>query len=228
MGRALPQALARCRQPKPFLNMRGDDGVILVFWAISLTALVGCVALALGLGDVVQKATNLQGAADSAALAGATALGTSQGCYDAQSCRSAAESAAQQVATTYQITLDGCDVTPPTGPHWQAEAGGCFAFYFPHPEDARNPNDFLGAPSVVWVSTPPESATSILGSVLPAVSRWAVAYYGGGDGTTSGARLCTLSPLGGTGGDGGTGNGNGNGNGKENFPGNCETASGSG
>lgn len=198
---------------------RGEDGVILVFWAISLSALVGCVALALGLGDVAQKATNLQDAADSAALAAATALGASPSCVDGPSCVGAAESAAEQVVATYGVGLGSCDAAPPTGKRWVPEAGGCLAFYFPHPEQARDPNDFLGSPTVVWVSTPPESATSILGGVLPPVSRSAVAYYdGGGDGTAAGARLCTLTPI---------GNGSGNdGNGNGPFPGNCGGAPG--
>ena len=204
---------------------RGEDGVILVFWAISLSALVGCVALALGLGDVAQKATNLQDAADSAALAAATALGASPSCVDGRSCVDAAESAAEQVVATYGVDLGSCDAAAPTGTRWELEAGGCLAFYFPHPQQARDPNDFLGAPTVVWVSTPPESANSILGGALPAVSRSAVAsYVDGSDGTAAGARLCTLTPI-----AAGNGNGNGNGgsgNGNGPFPGNCGGAPG--
>ncbi len=56
---------------------RGQDesGVLLVLWALSLGALLGCLALALNLGDLQQKATNAQDAADAAALTAAGELG---------------------------------------------------------------------------------------------------------------------------------------------------------
>jgi hypothetical protein len=48
---------------------------VLVLWALSLGALLGCLALAVNLGDLQQQATNTQDAADSAALAAAGQLG---------------------------------------------------------------------------------------------------------------------------------------------------------
>jgi hypothetical protein len=48
-----------------------DDGFVLVFWAISLTALAAFFLFAITLGNLVQSAVDIQGAADSLALAGA-------------------------------------------------------------------------------------------------------------------------------------------------------------
>lgn len=51
-----------------------DSGTILVLWALALSVLLGCMALGLDLGNLEQEAVNVQDAADSAALAGATTL----------------------------------------------------------------------------------------------------------------------------------------------------------
>ena len=50
-----------------------EDGVILVFWAVSLVALVGFLALVLNIGNLLQSSDNVQNAADSAAVFGANA-----------------------------------------------------------------------------------------------------------------------------------------------------------
>jgi hypothetical protein len=50
-----------------------EEGVILVFWAVSLAALVGFLALVLNIGNLLQSSDNVQNAADSAAISGATA-----------------------------------------------------------------------------------------------------------------------------------------------------------
>jgi hypothetical protein len=54
---------------------RDERGVVLVLWALSFGALSACLALALELGDLQQRAANTQDAADSAALAVAGQLG---------------------------------------------------------------------------------------------------------------------------------------------------------
>jgi hypothetical protein len=53
---------------------RGDDGVILVFWLLTLTALFGFMALAINLGNLLQSTDNVQNAADSGAVSGASSL----------------------------------------------------------------------------------------------------------------------------------------------------------
>jgi hypothetical protein len=56
-------------------HKRGEEGVVLVIWAVALTALVGFLALAVNLGNLVQSGQNVQNAADAAAVSGATILG---------------------------------------------------------------------------------------------------------------------------------------------------------
>jgi Putative Flp pilus-assembly TadE/G-like len=53
---------------------KGDDGVILILWVLSLAALFGFMALVLNIGDLLQSSDNVQNAADSAALYGADSL----------------------------------------------------------------------------------------------------------------------------------------------------------
>ena len=64
----LLHALAR---PKPRSQ---DEGAVLVLWILSFTALMGCLAATIRLGNLQQQAVNVQDAADSAALAGAATL----------------------------------------------------------------------------------------------------------------------------------------------------------
>ena len=56
------------------LSGKGDDGVILVFWLLTLTALFGFMALAINLGNLLQSTDNVQNAVDSAAVSGASSL----------------------------------------------------------------------------------------------------------------------------------------------------------
>ncbi len=53
---------------------KDEDGVILVLWTVALTAILGFVALRIDMGNDVQSATNIQNAADAAAIAGASQL----------------------------------------------------------------------------------------------------------------------------------------------------------
>ncbi len=71
-GRALARrrfarSLPRWRRRVATLTERDERGVILVFWVLSLTALLGFLALAINLGNLVQSNDNVQNAADSAA-----------------------------------------------------------------------------------------------------------------------------------------------------------------
>ena len=56
------------------LSGKGEDGVILVFWLLTLTALFGFMALAINLGNLLQSTDNVQNAVDSAAVSGASSL----------------------------------------------------------------------------------------------------------------------------------------------------------
>ena len=62
------------RRSRTVLSGKGDDGVILVFWVLTLTALFGFMALAINLGNLLQSTDNVQNAADSAALSGASSF----------------------------------------------------------------------------------------------------------------------------------------------------------
>ncbi len=73
--RATPRRVFRPRRGPSAGRQNGDDGVILVFWALSLTALFGFLALALGIGNLLQSTNNVQNAADAAAMSGAQVIG---------------------------------------------------------------------------------------------------------------------------------------------------------
>lgn len=65
------------RSRLPRLRRReAEDGVILVFWALSLTALVGFLAIVLNIGNLLQSSDNVQNAADAAAITGAGTVGS--------------------------------------------------------------------------------------------------------------------------------------------------------
>jgi Putative Flp pilus-assembly TadE/G-like len=54
---------------------RGDEGIVLILWVFAITALLGCLALSVDLGNLAQQAGNVQNAADSAAISAALILG---------------------------------------------------------------------------------------------------------------------------------------------------------
>lgn len=85
---------------------RREDGVIMIIWVMSLTALLGFVAVALAAGDYVQSNGNAQNAADAAALAAATVVGQSTGSLTVaeQTAADSAESLAQNYS---QVPNDG-------------------------------------------------------------------------------------------------------------------------
>lgn len=114
-----------------------EDGVILVLWVVSLTAMLGFVALALDLGNDVQAATNIQNVADAAAIAGASQLpDTGQ-----------ATVVAQEVVAKYGITdWTGCTGAP-TG--FNPRQGNCIAF--------------SSDQQTVWVEIPAQSVPSLFG-----------------------------------------------------------------
>lgn len=64
------------------LGTREDRGAILALWVLCLSVLMGCMALAINLGNLQQQAVNVQDAADSAALAGAQMLAQPQSLND--------------------------------------------------------------------------------------------------------------------------------------------------
>jgi uncharacterized membrane protein len=122
-----------------------EDGAILVLWVVALTAIFGFVALAIDLGNDVQAATNIQNAADAAAIAGASQLPDN----------GAAGSEAEEVVASYigAITAGdwaSCTPTPPP------------------------PTDFVAAPSTpciafgpnqtILVEIPAQSIPSLFGS----------------------------------------------------------------
>ncbi|GEM_PF-2091245 len=92
------------------LQARQDErGVVLVLWVLSLTALVGFLALTVNLGNFAQQSENVQDAADAAALSGATLLAPSAGTWDQPSVL---------IAPSYQ-----CGVNPATG-----QLSGCASY----------------------------------------------------------------------------------------------------
>lgn len=132
-----------------------EDGVILVLWTVALTAILGFVGLAIDMGNDVQSATNIQNAADAAALAGASQLPDT----------GLAASEAQEVVAKYGITdWTGCTGMP-SG--WTAGLGNCIAF---------SPDG-----QTVWVEIPAQSIPSLFGSTGGAlVERQAYASIGSG------------------------------------------------
>ncbi len=61
------------------VDLRGDRGAILVIVALSMTAVLGMLALALDLGNMVARRRALVQAADAAALAAAQSCGRQEG-----------------------------------------------------------------------------------------------------------------------------------------------------
>ncbi len=77
----LPRSTLKARGLPRFLAAlpRVDQGVVAVALAIMLAAIIGMMALAVDLGRAWNLQTELQNAADAAALAGATQLDTRPG-----------------------------------------------------------------------------------------------------------------------------------------------------
>lgn len=80
----------------------GEQGVILVIWAVALSALLAFVSGAILLGNLEQNATNFQNAADSGALAAASAVGS--GGLTTASEQAAGEVAQGVASSTYGVT----------------------------------------------------------------------------------------------------------------------------
>jgi len=123
---------------------KNEDGVILVFWAVSLTAMLGFVALTLDMGNDVQATTNIQNAADAAALAGASQLPNT----------GSAASEAQEVVESYISNIPATDwasCNPPTSSGFDAASTTltCVAF---------NQSN-----TAIWVEIPSQSTASFFG-----------------------------------------------------------------
>jgi len=103
---------------------KDEGGVILVLWTVALTAILGFVALAIDLGNDVQAATNIQNAADAAAIAGASQLPDN----------GAAGSEAEEVVASYISGITAgdwasCTPTPPPPTDFvAAPSTPCIAF----------------------------------------------------------------------------------------------------
>jgi hypothetical protein len=164
----------------PSASARHDGGAVLVVFALSLSVLVGCVALVVGIGDLVQIATNEQDAADAAALSAAGALGSSP-----TSCPGGplgcAEAMAAEVAAGYGFSnLSGCSMAPPAG-------------FVVDPRTPCLAVDSLVTPRVVWVGIPGASVPVLLSAVLSLSGRSAVAFVPSRPGRPLDAQLCTTS-----------------------------------
>jgi hypothetical protein len=87
---------ARCRAPSNWgrKHARGDDGVILVFWALCLPVLLGLLLATIQLGNLLQSTDNARNVADATAQNAADA--TAQNAADA-----AATAAASYLATIH-------------------------------------------------------------------------------------------------------------------------------
>ncbi|HUC14027.1 MAG TPA: pilus assembly protein TadG-related protein [Acidimicrobiales bacterium] len=113
--------------------------MVIVLWTVALTALLGFVALAVDMGNDVQTATNVQNAADAAAIAGASLLPASE---------AQAASVAQEVVAKYGFPdWTGCTGWP-TG--WDLALGNCIAFSPDH--------------RTVWVEIPAQTVPSLFGN----------------------------------------------------------------
>lgn len=98
---------------------RGDEGVVLVWVACFLLAALWCVALAVDVGKVMAARTELQAAADAAALAGASAIDPDTGVIvqDSARVRAAAvafKNEAYETVTTPIVIDPVADVEFPT------------------------------------------------------------------------------------------------------------------
>jgi len=126
---------------------RGSEkevGAILVLWTVALTGILAFVALAVDFGNGVERSTNIQNAADAAALAGASQLPASE---------AQATSLAQEVVANYGITTgDWASCTPPTAEGFTAAsvAVTCIAFN--------------KAATTIWVELPAQSVPSLFGT----------------------------------------------------------------
>jgi uncharacterized membrane protein len=169
---------------------KAEDGVILVLWTLGLTALAGFLALVLDWGNGVQTATNVQSAADVAAVA---AVGpASFGGY------AAATSEVLSVALKYgycsggttcsggdfDVDWNSCNNDVPSG--FMPEPGSnCVAFS----------SDTAGN-TVIWVEIPVQVA-SLFGSIGGGgITRYAyaVSITPTDDQFPSDSELCYMTP----------------------------------
>jgi uncharacterized membrane protein len=132
-----------------------EEGVILVLWVVALTAILAFVGLAIDMGNNVQSATNIQDAADAAAIAGATQLyNTALPSFQAQ--EQAATSLVEGIAAKYGITAKWDDASctlPTTGDFVEAPSPigvTCIAF------------DQTG--QTIWVEIAAQDVPSLFGS----------------------------------------------------------------
>jgi uncharacterized membrane protein len=92
-----------------------EEGVILVLWAVALTAILAFVGLAIDMGNDVQSATNIQNATDAAAIAGAAQLANTA-LPSLQAQEQAATALVVGIVAKYGITAkwDDPSCAPPT------------------------------------------------------------------------------------------------------------------
>lgn len=160
---------------------RDERGVVLVLWTVALTALLGFVAMALDLGNLVQSGTNVQDAADAAALAGA--MGTKQQDWSPGALLTNVQDVVDSYLAndTLQWGLQSCssEVTSadvPTGSSQWTPVPSTDCVYY---------DSDLG---VVWVGVPPVNVPSLFGSLGGGtLERYSFAFYSASAGE---AKLC--------------------------------------
>jgi hypothetical protein len=155
------------------LRRKSDDGVILVFWLLILTALFGFMALAINLGNLLQSTDNVQNAADSAATSGASSL-------------AAGLNSGSPFYTTVSPFGFDCRVN---GSHITVCNGGLDPYRWLIPQGAGSAYIYenIGLPNAGWWQIVPESQA---GELKPGQTTDSEAFsYGTG---TSGSWSCSL------------------------------------
>jgi hypothetical protein len=179
-GKVRERVLSRPKLVAP----RGDDGVILVFWALALTTIVGLLAFTIDWGFRVQSDTNAQNAADTAAVA---ALYT----YYASPPSDATLAATSEVLSVaspygYGGNLDWNNCNPPaTTTDFSSFVDKCVAF-------GHDPSGNL----VAQVEMPVETAYFLGLSSVQSGNQvaYAVLKTSAGNGTPEG-QLCYITPT---------------------------------
>lgn len=128
---------------------RGDDGVILVFWALSLTAVAGCLALAIDLGNLTQSSTNVQNAADAAAVSGAQILNADLKWEPLGNAASQAANDVEVLVNTYGVNANWSSCSGAGPPGFSVAEGGetCIQYDV----SSSDPSDPTAEDVIFWV-----------------------------------------------------------------------------
>jgi uncharacterized membrane protein len=146
------RAFGRIRWRLRWRATENEGGVILIFWTVALTAILGFVALAIDMGNDVQSATNIQNAADAAATAGASQLANTA--LTSSEAQVQAALVVERVVAGYpDITANWDSCTPPTAGDFVEGSPGLPCI------------EFDQSTQTIWVEISAQNVPSLFGDI---------------------------------------------------------------